>query len=251
MSHTAILIVGAFDLNYDILRKGVCSFNAGDCDPSKCSCQTGMPIPGPESPDTDKEEKAYFRALEVVPNSKEPWNNVDELEEFLLEYKMGRVMPPPGKRKQLLSKSIYSVRQQLQEIRAMDLLGDELSKSKKCASEIYASINSSMKTRRITENATLVAKVMHILQPKLFVILDAKIRTARGLEWSFDDYWKYLEFAQQGLRETLEDYRRVSNDSSASSASIEKSIYRHGWKPITKLYDEACWAMVQGWLHFC
>ncbi len=237
-------------MNYELLKKGVCAFNAEGRDPSKCSCETGMPRPLPESPDTNEYEKAYFSAVDANYYSERSSTDIDALENFLLKYGMARVMPPPKKRKTLLEDSIRAVEHELRKIHDADLLQVDISALRTLACKIYSSINASMRTSRIRENATVVAKVMHILKPRLFVILDGKIRNARGINGSFDGYWSYLKTAQRGLREALEDYRRISGDSSATAASIEESLYEQGWKPITKLYDEACYAMVQGWLHF-
>jgi hypothetical protein len=206
-------------------------------------------------------EKAYLEAIErnyYFPRSGILWSDIDSFVRFLEEYKMHRVMPARAQREKVLAELISSIRPYLSKLEDLDLLCVDLSQTtvggkrlRDLIVEIYRSINTATRPRGVMENATLVGKVMHVLQPRLFVIWDDKIRQARGFKRSFDEYWRYLEMAQKGLREVLDDYRRISNDPRARSSSIESSLYEQGCKPITKLYDEACWAMVQGWIHFC
>ena len=205
-------------------------------------------------------ERAYLEAIErnyYSPTPGSRWSDIDSFVRFLVEYGMARVMPAPGRRERALADSISSIRPYLSKLEDFDLLDVDLSQTtvggeriRDLVARVYQSINTGMRTRQVRENATLVGKVMHILHPRLFVIWDDKIRQPRGFGRSFDEYWRYLETAQTGLREILEHYRSISRDPHASSGPIESSLYEKGCKPITKLYDEACSAMVRGWLHF-
>ncbi len=241
-------------LNYELLKKGVCAFNNGDRDPSECVCEKGFPIPLPQSSSKDS-ERAYFDAVQenyYLPGSRERWKDADSLLRFLLAYGMARVMPPKEQRRKMLVESVSIVRPHLSKLEKLDLMHADLEdvKLRQIAKTIYRSINSGMRTKRIQHNATVVGKILHILQPRLFVIWDDKIREPRGFGRSFDEYWKYLRTAQSGLSEALEDYRKMSSDMRATSKTIERALYENGWKPLSKLYDEACYAMVRGWNHF-
>jgi hypothetical protein len=170
---------------------------------------------------------------------------------------MARVLPATPLRESRLAKLMKSSRQLLCELDRLNLVDVDLDEFeiggnplKSKVRELYGSVNKSLKIKRIKENATVVGKTLHILQPRLFVIWDSLIRDTRDFAGNFEGYWSYLKTAQLGLREVIGDYRSVSHDPEAASTSVEKSIYEDGIKPITKLYDEACWAMVRGWLHF-
>jgi hypothetical protein len=118
------------------------------------------------------------------------------------------------------------------------------------AERIYSSLNKATSRLGIKENSTAVGKSMHILQPRLFLIWDSYVRKPRNYEDSFSGYWKYAKNAQAGLREAVNDFRKVNSAPLATESDIEERLYFNGWKSIAKIYDEACWAMAQGYLHF-
>lgn len=239
---------------------GVCSFNAGARDatrarhPTKCICKRGMPISS-EAAFEIEEEKAYIMAARnnyYSPPSGRRWKDVDSLDQFLTAYRMSRVLPSQPMRRRKLVSLLQSVPQFLLKIEETKLEDQnfEDTSTRDTVRRLYELVNSSLRTRRIRENATAVGKVLHILQPEFFVIWDNRIRQPRQFDGSFEGYWDYLRTAQRGIVEALDDFKRISKNPNATSRSIEAELYENHVKPITKVYDEACWAMVQGWLHF-
>jgi len=243
------------DLRYDLLRMGICSFNAGENGKS-CVCDA-MPLPSSLVLQR-KEEAAYLHALEsnyTTSSFEEAQRAMDSLEDFLLKYGTSRTIGQPARRRKALQNCLGQIRPHLVRISDLHLLDVNFSRGEsevlmKLTTQIYDTINTRVSVRQGGRAPTVAGKVMHILQPRLYVIWDRRIREARGLKDTFEGYWDYLQTTQEGLREALDDYRNTSHSANASPSDFERVFYQNGMKPITKLYDEACYAMVRGWLHF-
>ena len=198
-------------------------------------------------------EDEYIDAIERLyysPNSGKRWNDVDSLDRFLLAYGTVRTLPPERVRRKKLTKMMQVLPRYMSKIHELKLEDADLddSKLRRSAYNLYSLVNESLRTARVIHNPTAVGKILHVLQPELFVIWDNVIRVPRQFGGSFDEYWRYLKTARDGITEAFTDFK--SKDPEATTESIEANLYESRLKPITKLYDEACWAMVQGWLHF-
>ena len=155
-------------------------------------------------------EDEYIDAIERLyysPNSGKRWNDVDSLDRFLLAYGTVRTLPPERVRRKKLTKMMQVLPRYMSKIHELKLEDADLddSKLRRSAYNLYSLVNESLRTARVIHNPTAVGKILHVLQPELFVIWDNVIRVPRQFGGSFDEYWRYLKTARDGITEALTD----------------------------------------------
>lgn len=245
-------------MEYDILKKGICSFNAQDYHKSECRCDTGFPILRRDAEEVQG-ERAYLQAIDAQQKGffsyesgdKNLQKGIERMIEYLRKYRAVRGDLTSNELMKRLNGLIPNLQDQLADFENLQLVEADLPSKIDNVKKIYTCINSELLTKKGMQHPTLVGKILHILQPQMFVIWDSITREARDFNQRpySERYWEYLTLVEEGLHELLDDFR-LTHDPSSGSSKIEASLYEDGCKPLTKLHDEACYAMAKGWLHF-
>jgi hypothetical protein len=87
---------------------------------------------------------------------------------------------------------------------------------------------------------TCASKVLHILQPELFVPWDNDIRQKLFQLWQGNgaDYLRFLQICKSEVDAAASQIKE-------GQEALRGMFYEGGWKPLTKLLDEARWAQVK------
>jgi hypothetical protein len=85
--------------------------------------------------------------------------------------------------------------------------------------------------------STGTSKILHVLQPRLFVMWDSAIRGGYAVSETSNDYARlFLPRVQRELREAVDSY--VTENQSEPRTAVQELEKRGGGRPITKLLDE-------------
>lgn len=210
------------DLNFMLLRLGVCSYNNLESNGAqrrhvisndKCLCVDNFPL------SSEYDEPEYRAAIES--------KGAIEVFGFLCESGM---MPRP-----LWESHRIKMPSQLSEIvgpaiRVVEPVGNvkleelEPVKHKIQVSEAFNFLKDKL-------GPIAATKVLHVLNPDLFVPWDTDIREYYQLNVYDQDYLKFLEFSRKEVIDVL-------TETQMTPKALRGVFYQRGWKPLTKLVDE-------------
>lgn len=112
-----------------------------------------------------------------------------------------------------------------------------IDKLKEIIIELFDSISNRNVGKR-TLGATATSKMMHIINPELFVMWDDSIRFNYGFAENGQGYFKFLKDMQELRKELLKDYSKVSNvDIGKAEESICKQCHNDD-RVFEKIIDE-------------
>jgi hypothetical protein len=143
----------------------------------------------------------------------------------------------------LLGQALRGLEKEFAEIRNKRFLTIDLNDEK--ISNAVKAIYSRLDPLRYFGSPTTISKVLHLLNPEIFVMWDRGIRkmykahNTRVRENS-EGYLEFLKDVQRELLEALNDQARMTGK---SQDEVEREIRdRYRWKTIAKIADEYNWA---------
>ena len=198
-------------------------------------------------------EFIYFKALENLEDIQADLNKLEQahVEEiiriFLINWgRMGRTVERKNTEWNELTKRLRDSNEFFQKLLGRNILDVEFSE------EVVSAIKGAYESAKVKNiGPTAISKVLHLLNPELFVMWDEKIREKHGAKGSANSYIKFLMKMQDEINEALEEEaknRGCSKDEVArriceelTSEKLRRELLKK--KTLAKLIDEYNWML--------
>jgi len=199
-------------------------------------------------------EYVYFKALEKLEGARANLSTLETehakeiIKIFLIRWgRMGRTVDRKDLDWEQLSKQLRNSKEHFQKLRGKSLLDINLEDIE--MADAIKEAYSSAEVKYI--GATAISKILHLLNPELFVIWDADIREKYGVAGSATGYLKFLKLVKREVEEALE---KEATKSKCGKKEIVERIcvelpskklgQEYVRKTLAKLIDEYNWWIV-------
>jgi len=200
-------------------------------------------------------EYVYFKALERLEIVRTDLSKLETNEHvkqiikmFLIQWgRMGRTVDREDLNWEQLTKQLRNSKEIFQKLQGKTLLDINLDEEE--TATLIKEAYKSARVRRI--GPTAISKILHLLNPELFVMWDEDIRREYGVRGSATGYLKFLKKMKRELKEALKEEAKRTGE---SEREIAKRICRelpsknlgrgYDRKTLAKLIDEYNWWVV-------
>jgi hypothetical protein len=191
------------------------------------------------------EEQHYLNAINSFKNrdvSTLQINDIDNLINFLKVWmKVRRIKYEDQEIRNRIYQDIKRCGDYFKQLEIKDLFSELNEDEKEKIREIFNTLSSTdigiIKERR--HGPTAASKIMHIINPNLFVMWDKQIAYAYGCEQNAEGYLKFMEIMKKEAHELLESWK---HDKSKDKLWQE---FHNEERSITKIIDEFNWEITR------
>lgn len=198
-------------------------------------------------------EFIYFKALENLEDIQADLNKLEQahVEEiiriFLINWgRMGRTVERKGTEWSKLTEQLRNSNEFFQKLRGLDFLDIKFNE------EVISAIKGVYESAKVKNiGPTAISKVLHLLNPELFVMWDADIRDEYGVKGSANGYIEFLKKMQNEIDEALEEEAKNRGYSKGevarkickelTSEKLSREFIKK--KTLAKLIDEYNWML--------
>jgi hypothetical protein len=209
-------------LTYSLLWEGVCSYNNhGGYWPIEHYCTKAEPIS-----ETETDEPEYRAAL----RTKSP----PDIEKYLRVWGMGRVLGKKRISTQGLAEIIHEGKNKLPPLANVTLSSYSREKNADAVKEIFEVFRRQL-------GPVAPGKILHILQPEMFVPWDGLVREVQHVykhDYDGKEYEDYLNL----LDLSKNDADALVSQTGKTPKELQNDYYKDGWKCLTKVLDELRWS---------
>ena len=155
---------------------------------------------------------------------------------------MGRVVGREGLDWKRLGEILRSLEEEFKELRSKQFIAVKFSEEK--FSNAIKKIYSELDSIPFIGSPTIISKILHLLNPEIFVMWDNDIRKMykaknRCVANTPEGYLAFLKEAQEELKEAFEDMQR---EAEKEIDEIEREIKaKYGCKTLARIIDEYNW----------
>jgi len=200
--------------------------------------------------ETELTECIYFRAMEKLRDAREDLSKLEYvhhirrvIKPFLIQWGlMGRVVRRKDLDWKKLGETLRSLEKDLNELRGKRFLTINFDEEKfsRAIREIYDRLDSIPHIG----GPTAISKILHLLNPEIFVMWDNAIRKIyknnnSRVRHTPEGYLEFLKEAQKELKEALEDRQRETGKRLDYVEQEIRGRYKH--KTLARIVDEYNW----------
>jgi hypothetical protein len=194
----------------------------------------------------------YFKALERLKEVQKDVSSLDDIQHmrrviklFLTNWgNMNRVVNRDNLKWKELAETIRHLKKEFDELRKHRFISTDF--NEKVVTDAIKKIYESIKKYPYLGGQTCMSKILHLLNPEIFVMWDDKIRkNYKKINNRIRDTPEgYLEFLKETRREIMEALHEYKDDTGKGLNELEKELRKdHGNRTLARIIDEYNWSI--------